>query len=383
METRAADRVRLNDGRAVYVEPMAFARAGNLAILAGEPMYVWSNRDTTFSPQAVHGLLGVALTAGGVEPLLKPDVPGIVTHVRLLADGRDFAAVFAVTDSSAAGGYDEQVLSYWFARTDGRTWRELEKLPMPAGALDARRATDLIRSADELLVAIPYGPTARENVAIYTHSRRGWRMDTLAVPQASYLALAEIGGQAMLFVVHPDYAAITDSNSLWVFVRVGSSWQARGLVIRGGRRPVFAPTISGDTANRMLSWIAEDTTGGPSTLHAASLHATGRIGQVHIVARNVVYWDVIRNPTMHPQWVADARATDGTKQLMFVEWIDGRPVTRDVIANPYTGLIIGAPIAGDASVVGPVFDPAASREQLVSGILRSAKRCGSAPREAP
>jgi hypothetical protein len=381
VETRATTKLRLDDGRTVYVEPMAFARSGSTAVIAGEPMYVWTVGDGVAQLDTNHGLLGVTLTGGDVTPLPKPDLPGVVTHVRLLADGADFAAVFAVTDSSSVGRYDAKVLSYWFGRTDGRTWRELEKLPMPSGPLDGRRSSELVRSEEELLFAIPFGREGYRHVAIYRRAD-DWRMDTLAVPDAAYLALGVVGDKPMLYVVYPD-TSTTDTNSLWVFARTETTWQLEGLVIRGGRQPVHDPNVVSHRSTHVLSWIGQTTATGEESAMTAPVDRDGRPGASHVLASGARSWDFLRDTARAAHWVVAVQAADGRKHMMLAEWTAAQPLVRDVVANPFTGHVLAASLEEDVIAVGPVFDPTGKEEPLVSGILRFAKRCAVLIRETP
>lgn len=383
VETRAAGKLRLDDGRAAYVEPMAFLHTAESAVLAGEPMYVWSAGAYSSGLGPDHDLLGVQLTARGVSALPKPGIDGIVTHVRLAADGNGYAAVFAVTDSSSASGrYEEVVLSYWFGRSDGREWTALERLPMPSGPLHARRASDLVRVGSEWLLAIPFVHGTEVHVAVYSRSVTGWRIRAIPTFAADYVVLTERRGTPDLYVVHPDTIP-PDGNSFWLYSRHGSDWQLREHLLKGGTSPIHFPAIASDDASRVMTWIRADRNTGAHKAFAARIDEGGLLGPAHLLANDVGYWDVIRGRASRPAWVIGSVDSTGAERMTFLEWEGNRPVIRDIIANPFTGLFLGAILKGEPAAIGPLFAPADKEEPLVSGILRFERRCHSAVPETP
>lgn len=378
LETRrAVGPLRLDDGRAVYVEPMAFARTSRSSILAGEPMYVGAGNHAAARSDTAHRLVGVTLEGEHLRPLPRPDVPGVVTHLRLAPDDGEYVAVFAVTDSSSVGRYDEVVLSYWWGRTDGRVWRSLEQLPLPSGLLVGRRASELVRAGDEWLLAIPYRTADGQNVAVYARSQGRWLLDTIATEAAAYVALTAVRDVPILYVVYPASTG-ADTNSLWLFVRLGESWYSRGRVIRGGNRPVHDPMLASHGPSRVLSWIRVDAATGTRSAFAALVDDTGALGAAHLLARDVEYWDVIRGPTSAAAWVIGVAPANDNGRLAFVEWRGDRPRVIDLVTNPFMGPMLGALLATRATALGPIFDRSNTKEPLTSGVLRFVRRCASA-----
>lgn len=375
--TRPIQKLVLTDGRGAYVEPMAFAQGPTSAILAGEPMYVWKRGE----PDSTHGLLGAVLNGQEWRGLPRPPLEGVLTHIRMAPDSAGFDVVFALTDSTSVGRYEEKVISYWYGYTDGRRWTRLQRLPLPRGPMNARAATRLVRVGSDLMIAVPYGTEGREKVAVFTQYRTTWRMDTLAVREARYLALGVLQDTPMLLVVYPASDVNRDANSLWAFERVSNGWRPLGLVVRGGSNPVHDPTLSRDASGEMLSWLASDDRGA-LVLNAAAFRRNGTIGPTHVVARDVIHWDLVREAPQ-TQWVVDIRHDDSTRVLQLIVWQGNQPRIRDVIANPYLGLMMGASLRGSPAAIGPLLDRSDNDYPFVSGILRFIDRCSATVPEVP
>jgi hypothetical protein len=382
---RTPAKVRLDDGRGVYVEPNAIANSGAITWLAGEPLYTWSSGDSGFRSQAAQRLIAVRFTPGGVLALHVPPLPmpGVPTHVRLLAEKREAFAVFAVTDSTSMGTREPVVLGYWFGRTDGRRWDSLERLPPAPGPLAPARASELVRVGAELMVAVPFGAEDRRSLAIFTRSTGSWRVDTLPASQVSYAVIAARDGGAFLYAVHPAPGEF-DANSLWLFERIGGDWRRIRLLVRGGRSPVHHPRVLAHGADAILTWYVIDMATGRFDARAAMQSQDGTIGPVRTVARDIEYVSASSEPGRGPWWVATHR-TPGTKGVVtFVEWTSSRPVLRDVVANPFTGRPVAATIGGHRVALGPLFDSTSQEEPLISGLLRFQPRCDvPVPGEAP
>lgn len=368
----------MSDGRVAYIEPMAFAHTDSSWVLAGEPLYTWRYpTGERPQPDTSHALIGVLFTRGSARPLPRPPVRGVVTHIRMLAEGNHYRAVFAETDGSAAGPRRPRVLAYWSARTDGSGWDQLEPLPLPPDSLDPAEASSLVRVGDALMIAVPYGPLHRRGVAVYAARQDGWRRQDIFTDATAYVALAASQGNALLYVVRPDSTRRPDSNSLTLFVPADSGWRDAGFVLRGGSRPVHRPTVSVVGNTTLLSWHEEDSRSGAFHARAAELQQDGTLGTVVTLGERIDAVMPVRGASRTHQWVVSRRAIDGSAMHLLVEWTSAAPRTRDVIADPFTGPSLAHALGAESVIVGPVVSHAPTDEFLVSGILRFVNRCDS------
>jgi hypothetical protein len=368
----------------MYVEPMAFARAAESFVLAGEPLYAWKPRDTSRGGaqlDTAEALLGVVFERSGhVAALPKPPLNGTLTNVRLLADGEQYAAVFALTKKRTRGGQEPALLGYWFGRTDGKTWHSLEQLPLPpSGDLNTREASRLVRVAGVLMIAAPFGTDARQDVAVFTRKSEGWSVETVPARGTAYVALTESAALPFLYVVRPDTTRDADANSLSLFVRASGSWRPLGFLVHGGRQPVHHPTVVAQDDIQILSWIEDDEVSRTRSARAARLRPDGTLGSAVTLARGIEDVIPVHDASGSFRWVVSNRTSDGQPTLTLVEWggRDGEPEIRDVVVNPFTGPALAYSTRDGDVVVGPVMGRSPREELVVSGVLRFALRCGS------
>jgi hypothetical protein len=252
---------------------------------------------------------------------------------------------------------------------------------MPSGELNALRASGPIRVGDELIVAVPYGEGFRQGVAVYTRTAGMWRLDTVAVRMAAYVALTTVWNTQLLYVVQADTIP-PDANSVFALKRSGRAWQSRGIVIRGGNRPTSEPVVHDTRLGPVLSWLETDAATGRIVARVARIGADGGIGAGPHTALSHDVFDLMSIALVGttPRWIVANRhpaRPDVPGVLTLIEWTGTDAVVRDMAVNPFGHAWISATRMGQSAVVGPLFDRTAPQENLVSGILRFAPRCSA------
>lgn len=380
--TREPSPLRLEDGRGVYVEPMALARGSTPSVLAGYPVYVWKRNGLGAEWDSAAAAVGVVLGDASGARLLPPPQVGqttqeIITHLRLTPSGAGYLAVaFAVATPPPAArpGHEHTVVAYWFGRTDGVRWDSLESLPLPAGGtLQTREASQLLRDGQSFVIAVPYATGAGTDVAIYTRERERWRRDTLGLERVSYVALAASPAGPLLYVVQPDTGRGSDSNSLSLFARVGGTWHDRGFLLHGGRFAIHHPVVSAQGGIQTLTWV---TDGQPSgrVAHAARLRSDGTLGATTTLANQVEDVTPVLATDGPTRWVANV-SDRGQLVLALIEWSGNEPTIRDLVVNPFTGWVASFAAETSDVVFGPVLNRAPGAEALLTGMMPMAPRC--------
>ncbi|MDQ3951306.1 MAG: hypothetical protein M3282_13315 [Gemmatimonadota bacterium] len=385
-------RLVVEDGRELYVEPVAFAVSGREILLAGTPTFLWRRRSpgrpaVELTRDSVFG--AVIRRDGRARIVPSPVDAKLITDVRVLGRGDGtWEAVFAELEAPKAEPADEgAVARYWYGVFDGRAWSRLEELPRPEGArprLLSSVPSPLVRLGDTLWLTTPVTTNGGESeVVVYSRREGRWTYELVPTYFAAYAVLAPSDSLGLvLLVVRGDRAVSWDENSLFMFAR-RPGWQMVRKVIPGGDEPVHGPSLVASSAGRILAWssLVRD----PQDPRGARLEARAMVGWSEARTEPVVTVDSSSAPVPRivvtsdgaPIWVTQHSTGAGDElELRFVHPVAGRASVLARLPNPFQGYHNAASLAPRGLVIaGPELNRSVDQPALVTLLLRARVQC--------
>jgi hypothetical protein len=378
------------DGRLVYVEPQAFAAARDRLLLAGSPSYIWRASPGVPALEARNSILGVVIEPDRrVSALASPIKSGPVDYIRALgrADGT-WALVFAETAPPKDQSPNPPVVDYWFAVSDGKTWRQLTRLPRVQGTLDAFGASRIVEAKGTLAIAVPVWPSGAtdrglpsEDIVVFTERAGVWTATTLPTKRNGYVTLAaSSAGDLALGVVSYDTTLSSDHNSLFLFERRrnDSVWHDRGRLIRGGAEPVHYPELALDRSGLAVTFLTR-TDSSHSFSARVLLRADSASTQLITLANDL---EAVRQVTARRRaWLSltTGRTADSGGVLRAHQYVGDSLITRELSMPRFESLFATTSTRRAVYVTGPVRGR--RREQVTVGsyLLTLDWRCDSIP----
>jgi len=384
------ERLLLEDGRPVYVEPTVVqANSRGDILLAGTPNYVWTrSRAGTGEYQSEdYSIFGVVLPLKGSPRTVESPVdPRLVGGVRAVAheDGT-WGVVFAEIRPWTRYPPPDTATRLWYGVYDGRAWRSLEQLPLPAGGrLRSDFVSALVKKADTLAWAMVMdGPEGRSDVVVFERARGRWSYDIVPAHNAVYVALAHSNASGLsLAVVQPDQALPDDTNSLFLWGR-DPTWRVLRKVVPGGREPVHHPILTRTSTGDVLSWWVVTQDLGGSRYEARAMIGGRRTHDPRVVTidDNIAEALVSITPPggMH-LWVTDHILSADRREIRFIRNSASGAVVLGRIQNPFTGGFGATTLAHpDLLIAGPLLNQSSIGPVVTTLLLRARVQCrGSA-----
>ncbi|MDB4948858.1 MAG: hypothetical protein JWM27_1507 [Gemmatimonadetes bacterium] len=330
--------------RLLYVEPwMAEANARGDVFLAGRYNYL-GELDSVghWHPIGQDGdILGAYLPHDGPPRIVASPFPEIrVGTIRAVPDGpRSWFVVFVEAVQKPNGLPSDSAKALWSGRYDGSRWSQLERLPVPSGAVFwSEQGASLVRRADTLIWAVVKKPGY--GLLMFQRQANRWTFTENRV----FLADADVhsGEELVLGVVQADPAiAEGDGNSLLLWTR-RPTWQILHTVVPGRRERVYRPSIREYRNRSIITWQTPNQTDdrGGWEMHAM-VAADPSVESPVFIVDSVNSGSRPETPVFmadgRPLWITDHRGPDGIAQIQFAVYdpATGSSEVRARFANPF------------------------------------------------
>lgn len=276
----ARERLLVEEGRALYVEPVVLEPNGRgEALLAGDISFLLEQRlaDGRWTFVREDSTFGAVISATG-EPIVVPaPIPTrLLGGVRAVAraDGA-WDVVFAQVHDYTGSSRPLTIQSLWHGVLDGARWRRLQPIPIPAGGEDTLQtlhASALLRSGDTLFWAASLKRPGLDAVTIFAWRGGSWDHEIIETRGGGYPRLAYADSLGLvLALVGPDRTLPADANSLILWAR-RPEWRPYRKLVPSSREQVYDPWISLAPGDEVAGWVAgvEREGGARTEAHAMS-----------------------------------------------------------------------------------------------------------------
>jgi hypothetical protein len=390
---REVSRARLvvEDGRELYVEPVAFAASGGEMLLVGTPNYLWK-RQTPAGPVlavAADSVFGAVIGQDGRARIVPSPVDAKrVAGARALgrSDG-GWDVVFAeLAERNTSLGDQPVSARLWYGIFDGSKWSSLEQIPLPTGAL-ARLAnpSPIVRRLDTLFWVIRL-QTRGGDTELAVYQRNGGRSSSELV-RTDFAAYASLGASdtlgVVLLVVRGDTAQPMRENAIFFFARQ-PRWELVRRVDGVGEEPVHMPSIDLSSPGA-LTWLAPVPTadGGRQEARVMLGRLEAEDGQLFTIDSSVTHV----TPAVQLRggirvWVTEhLSSSDQTRELRFVGHSGRSPVILGRAASPFLGPFTAAsPAPSQIVIAGPLAEGVTTNPAVVTLLIRVRVDCPARPR---
>jgi hypothetical protein len=387
-------RLVVEDGREVYIEPIAMVPSGEEILLAGVPNYVWTRRGARgpVVAFAANSVLGVVIGADGRGRLVpSPVQPKRVRALRAAArsdGGWDVVfAELAPTDSLSTD--DALPVRLWHGVLHHGGWSELHQIPQP---LDARvrlsNASALISRGDTLAF-VSRVETPTQNTEAVVHFRRAgrWSFELVRTRPLSYAAIGVSESRGWMLVAVRGDTVPPRENALFVYRRAGNEWQ---LVRKmdGDSDPAHQPTLDLDGHVGVLSWWAmvspADGSGRREARAIARVeHGATKIATIDSSTSYVALAGAIQGAVR--LWVTEhVESMAQPSELRFVAFDGEQVAILGRMPSPYLGFF-AATVSKPSQVVvaGPLAELETTTPTVVTLLIRARVRCLAGARRPP
>lgn len=384
----ARERLLVEGGRALYVQPVILEPNGRgETLLAGDISFLLERRppDGAWTFVREDSTFGAIIPAGGEATVVPAPIPArLIGGARALARGDGaWDVVFAQVHDYTGPSRPTTVARLWHGVLDGRRWRQLEPVPLPAGAadtLDVLHASALLRVGDTLFWAASLRRPGLDAVAIFTRGDGGWDHESVPTLGGGYPRIAHADTLGLvLAIVGPDRTLPADGNSLILWVR-RPEWRPYRTLVPSSREQVYDPWISLLPGREAAGWVAgmEDGTRAHAVLGDLDSVAPVTVLDSAIRAHGQF---AVRPMELAPGvrlWVLEhVLEEEGTGELRMVQESGGVRVLvgSTAVAFP-TGFAAALTAPGQLLVAGAEHD--AVQRMVVSVLLRFQVDCSSA-----
>lgn len=384
----SAERLVVEGGRQLYVEPVSLASSAGDVFLGGSPNYLWERKGDEWDLVGRGTVVGAILHSDGTARTI-PFPSGGVNYGEVRARGRTDGSWDVILAERASAEFPpdpvDTLVRLWYGRYDGREWTEVEPLPVPPNAVLLGNAMTLLEGwADTLVIAVPAAvPNYRRHAIIYTRQGATWTYEEVPTHPAGYLSIAHSKSDGLLLAfVGPDMSVPRpsfDVNSLFLWRR-GSSWQRVGRLVHGSLEgPVDHPSLSVVGERITVSWST-------TTPNGSEARAIPRVRLDGSNDRPVVLDDALRGsgkttlialPYGGNLWVTNHQpSTRQQREIHFVVVTNSGASVIHQLTSPFLGGF-GTTQIGDSQILlsGALWDPV--ERMAVSLILRMSVSCAS------
>ncbi|HYW05855.1 MAG TPA: hypothetical protein VE913_02800 [Longimicrobium sp.] len=295
------EKLSVEDGLAMYVEPVALESSGGDVLLAGAPNYLHRRVP---GGRARHvpsdSLFGAVIAPDGSARTVRSPIPTKrLGSIRALGRGDGtWDVVFAELIPTERSSPPDTAARLWHGVYDGRRWTLMEPLPLPPNTwLHARDASALVRHGDTLAWAVEGStPGFNRDVVLFERRSGRWSYEIVPTRGASYPVIAYSDSLGLLLAVvradskwgNPDSTrGGQDGNSLFLYTR-HPTWTISRRVAHGIHEPVDYPSLVRSGDNVVLTWRAE-TEGGAETRAVVNV-LNGPPDQVVVVDSSIAGW---------------------------------------------------------------------------------------------
>lgn len=350
-------------GYELYVEPTVLVPSGDDLLLAGLPSYLFRRHGDTTSLVARDSIFGAVIHRDGTARAVPfPFAPVPTSDVRAVPRaGGGWMVTFAELPPSERIPNDGPVVRLWRGVFDGRAWRSVAQLPIPARLrLRTRAASSLVHSGDTLLWAFPYASAdGGWGVSLYLADGTEWRQETIPLRGAAYAAVGISDSLGVLFLaVHTDSTLRHDRNSLFLYAR-RPQWTPVRKLAAGYEEPVHFPELAADpsSATITLTWHAIVQDGDRARWEARAMIGRPDLRQEPVVVLDSSVargWARARLGTRHV-WLIDHAGAGLDRQLRVVVATTGGATLLGELPYPFDGTFAGAATAQNELVLaGPL-----------------------------
>lgn len=356
----------LVQGRRAYVEPTVLSVAGDYALIAGTPNYLWSTVGSQMEVTARDSVFGAVMLPGGEWRFVPSPIEGRpFAQPRVLSRGNGhWDVVFAELESRADPGREVPLRRLWHARLSPEGWAEKTPIPLPeSGRLRYEFASGIVAVGDSMMVAVPVETSRGQHDIVVLHpGSNGWRHELIEDGRVSEVALlperaAEV--RMLATSVDPD-SPDTRRNSLFWYAH-DSVWSKRDLLIAGRAAPVFGPV---GMLGKQESWISFML----PIRESVSKRWEARVLQMDSLWRprassTLLDSSVLYRPAAvllqdRPFWVLQhEQAASQPPQLRVVSVVEGRAVRLASAPTPFAGPHAAAAMRNELLLIaGPELD---------------------------
>jgi hypothetical protein len=380
------ERLIVQDGRELYVEPVAFvpSAAGEILLL-GTNNYLFSRNERGKGElDASNSVFGAIIPPSGRARVVPGPIDATVaTGMRAVYLGDRWGVAFAETERPLleADGTNP-VLRLWYGEYDGYEWSGVTSLPLPAGTqVIPSSSSNLLQRPGGLAWAVTFNTSddGMPRVALFEREASGWTVelisegeipspsnripDRLPVYNASYPMLAHSESDGLLLViVQPDFSLGGDGNSLFLFSR-RPEWRPLRRVVLGSRDGrVHFPSLFLTPTGGVFTWDSWIQHSGRTRTEVRVMIGDVMDGGAPvIVVDSATAWRNVHVPlgdSLHA-WVTDhVPGSMGERQIRVSGSTGfGPPVELGRFPNPYGGLFNAtSPRSGEILVSGPLLD---------------------------
>lgn len=385
--------IQLPGHRQVYVEPQAFAAAGNRLLLAGQPTYLWRMTNGVVAYDTSEAVFGVVMDPEGHGTIVPPPIDERrVRAVRVLGrtDGAwdvTFAEVTPITEQENA---ESRVKAYWFGVTDGTRWRQLVRLPAVPGRLEADEASDIVATDAATAIAVPFireGPSHQsaipDDIAVYTQTGERWALTVIPTRNAGDPALGpSSSGGFLLGIVRPDQKLSHDRNSLFLMERGARDtvWRDRSRIVLGQTSPVHDPEFSLDDAGLVVSFTTSGVLFGPGTARVLFQPDTGETTSLTIATGVYEFHQVSAGGVLHGWVTMDMSQSASSPGVLRVHRLVGDSLVSVVLPESLFQQVVATATIGDkVFVTGPVTKQHPGEPPVRSQLLSIDWQCRAEP----
>ena len=250
---------RLDDTHLIFVEQQTVvAQPDGRILVAGNPIWVWTDRGTRYDMLANDSLFGMIVDTTAIVHAIPSPLPGHpLDGMRAVALPDGWWMVTFADVIPAEVPKRPTVLNMWVAETDGARWRALRKLPVVTDSLDVTMSTALVWRNGRARLAMPYAKDHLRRIVLYSLDGGKWTasIQDFGLANVSATALHLTATRDVIAVVMPFLDSAYDVNSLFLYTKAprDARWTGKRTVVRAGQEPVLDPLFT-DFATPVLSW---------------------------------------------------------------------------------------------------------------------------------
>jgi hypothetical protein len=367
----------------VYVEPSAAkSDSSGRVLLLGTVVYRFSpDEQRGFKEVARGSTIGLLIEPeGGLSTVESPVVATRINGIRMvgLPDNR-WGIAFAELRPMARETAVDTAAALWFGEFDGRSWRRVDRLPMPDPAVGLGTASELLLNEGEM-VWIVRTRGEQTSLSILRRKNQVWTAERLRSLAIYFQPLLSRSSDVYMAVVQGDSTLQSDGNSL--LLRAPPRWSVSRVLRRSSDEPVYMPVRVRIARDEILSWA----TPGENGLWIVR----ARIGQADDPDRLVTVETAASLLPGHiapvpsaagPTWVL-SRGSEGPARELRVIALDsaGGPIVLLRLPDPFLYPPIAVETKDGLMLSGPI---APDRRYLASLLMRISVRCSGARRPVP
>jgi hypothetical protein len=250
---------RLDDTHLIFVEQQTVvAQPDGRILVAGNPIWVWTDRGTGYDMLANDSLFGMVVdTTAIVHAIPSPMRGHVLDGMRAAALPDGWWMVTFADVIPAEPPKRPTVLAMWVGETDGAHWRALRKLPVVTDSLDVTQSSALVWRNGRARLAMPFVRDHLRRIVLFSLDGGSWSasIQDFGLASVAAVALHLTETRDVIAVVMPFLDTVPDMNSLFLYTKAPreARWTGKRAIVRAGQEPVLDPLFT-DFATPVLSW---------------------------------------------------------------------------------------------------------------------------------